>query len=127
MYHICRLILILSVLATLYSTAMFAMQFGGLVFFGIGIALIAAIAKGGYHVLTAFGTGRWANADDLQKAGMLGAKTGLIIGRVMDDGKSSLPKSPQGLFNPRVSSKEACEAFLKAIQFGAGRRPTRHW
>jgi type IV secretion system protein VirD4 len=122
MYKLSRLMLISTVVATFCCAAVLVAKLGGLVFVGIGIALLAGFAKRGYGALTAFGTARWANAEDLRATGMLGAKTGLIIGRVTDAGKRPLGKAVRGLFDPRVPSKEACEAFLEAIQIG--RKPT---
>ena len=115
MYKLSRIMLILTVLAICYSLAVFAVQLDGLVYVVIGIVVIVA-ARRGYKTLTACGTARWANANDLQKAGMFDAKTGLIIGRVSDGGKLPLSKALRGLFNPGVPSKEACEEFLKAIR-----------
>jgi type IV secretion system protein VirD4 len=118
MYKLARFMLILTVFATGYCLAMLAVQLGGLVYIGIGIVVIAAFARRGYAALTAFGTARWANANDLRKAGMLGASTGLIIGRVMGEGKPPLSTALRGLFDPTLPSREACEAFLAAIQTG---------
>ena len=66
--------------------------------------------------LTAFGTARWANVDDLRAAGMLDANSGLIIGRVMGSGKPPFRTAIQELFSSWVSSKEACEQFLASIR-----------
>jgi len=79
--------LMLAVLAFIYCVALLAMQFeNAAIYFGIGIFVLACLAKRGYGALTAYGSARWANASDLRKAGMLGAKTGLIIGRVSEGG-----------------------------------------
>ena len=123
MYKLSRLILILTVFATFYCLAVLAVRFGGPVYIGIGIVLIAAFARRSYAALTAFGTARWASADDLRRTGMLDARTGLIIGRVTDAGKRPLSNALRGLFDPMMSSKEACEEFLKAIQV-RWRKPT---
>ena len=85
MYTLCRLMLMVAVLAFIYCVAgMLAVQFGGLavvyIWFVIGIVCArACLAKRGYGALTAYGTARWANADDLRKAGMFDARSGLII------------------------------------------------
>ena len=47
---------------------------------------------------------------------MLGARTGLIIGRMIDEGKLPISLALRGIFDPRVPSKDACEQFLAAIQ-----------
>ena len=120
MYKISRVMLILAVLATFYSVAVLAGQISVLMYVIVGVALIAA-GRRGYRSLTAFGTARWASADDLEAAGMMDAKTGPIIGRMNDWGKQPLSKALRRLFDPRVPSKEACEEFLKAIQTGRRR------
>jgi len=86
MYRLCRLMLILAVLAITYCVVVLAIQLGGLVCIGIGVLAVSSLARRGYGKLTAYGTARWADANDLRKAGMLGAKSGLIIGRVSDGG-----------------------------------------
>ncbi|HWT83457.1 MAG TPA: type IV secretory system conjugative DNA transfer family protein, partial [Candidatus Methylomirabilis sp.] len=75
--------------------------------------IMACAAKKGYRFLTAFGTARWSNLDDLRRAGMLNGK-GLILGRTAE--KPRLLPSTLGLFSPRVGSSIACRQFLTAIQ-----------
>lgn len=116
MYKYTRFILILTVLVGCYCLAALAAKLGGLIFVGGGIVLLGVIAKRGYGALTAFGTARFANVQDLRASGMLDAKTGLIIGRVMDAGHRSRYKALLRLFDPRVPSQEACEEFLEAVQ-----------
>jgi type IV secretion system protein VirD4 len=122
MYKFCRLMLIATVLAVCECLVALAMSAGGLGYLGIAIFLIASLAKRGYGNLSAFGTARWANAEDLRARGMLGARTGLIIGRVMGAGKRPLAKAVPQLFDPTVSSQQACEEFVEAIELG--RKPT---
>jgi len=122
MYKFTRLILILTVLVSFYCLAALAAKVGGLIFVGGGIVLLGVIAKRGYGALTAFGTARFANVQDLRATGMLDAKTGLIIGRVMDAGNRSRYKALLRLFDPRVPSQETCEEFLEAVQIA--RKPS---
>jgi type IV secretion system protein VirD4 len=124
MYMLSRLMLIGSVVAGLFCLSILAMQFGGLGFIVLVVVLIGVFAKRGYRALTAFGTARWANADDLRAAGMLGARSGLIIGRVMGSGKPPFAKAAQELFRSWVPSKEACEQFLASVR--VGRKATLH-
>ena len=116
MYKLSRFMLILSVVAGLWSLLIFALKLGGLGYIGIVIVLIALFGRRGYQALTAYGTARWANAADLRAAGMLGAKSGLIIGRVMDGGKPPFFVAMRELFSSRVPSKEACERFLASVR-----------
>jgi type IV secretion system protein VirD4 len=122
MYKLSRLMLIGTVLATFACVVVLAEKLGGAILFWIGIALLIGFARRGRGVFTAFGTARWADGSDLRATGMLGARRGLIIGRVTDAGKRSLSKAVGGLFDPSLPSKEACEEFLAAIQ--RGRKPT---
>ena len=118
MYKLSRLMLILSVIAGLWSLVIFALQIGGLGYIGLALVLFTLFAKRGYQALTAFGTARWATAGDLRAAGMLDANSGLIIGRVGSGGKPPFRKALEELFNSWVPSKEACEQFLASIRFG---------
>jgi len=122
MYKLSRLMLIGTVLATFACVAVLAEKLGGAILFWIGIALLIGFARRGRRVFTAFGTARWADVDDLRAKKMLGARTGLPIGRVTGAGKRPLLKAVHGLFDPSLPSKEVCEEFLEAMQFG--RKPT---
>jgi type IV secretion system protein VirD4 len=121
MYKLSRLMLILSVFAGLASLILFGMQIGLLGYIGIGLILFKLFGKRAYQAFTSFGTARWANVSDLRWAGMLGARTGLIIGRVGDSGKPQFRKALNDLFSRWVPAKEACENFLASIRI-AGKR-----
>jgi type IV secretion system protein VirD4 len=118
MYRFSRLMLMLSVVAGFWSLVIFALQIGFWGYVGLGLILFTLFGKRGYQALTAYGTARFANADDLRAAGMLNANTGLIIGRVGDNGKPPFRKTLEELFWPWVPSKEACEQFLASIRIG---------
>jgi len=90
MYKLSRLMLIGTVLATFACVAVLAEKLGGAILLWIGIALLIGFARRGRRVFTAFGTARWADVDDLRKNRMLGARTGLPIGRVTGAGKRPL-------------------------------------
>ena len=98
MYKLSRLMLILSVVAGLWSLLIFAMQLGGLGYIGDRDVLFKLFVKRGYQALTAFGTARWANVDDLRAAGMLDANSGLIIGRVGGEWKAAISQGNAGAF-----------------------------
>lgn len=118
MYKLSRVMLILSVVAGLWSLMLFGMQIGLLGYIGVGLILFKLFGKRAYQALTAFGTARWANVADLRAAGMLGANTGLIIGRVGGERKPPFHKALQELFSSWVPPKEACEQFLASIRIG---------
>ncbi len=117
-YAICRVMLIASVSAFGYAVASAILDLGGLVIIGIIILVLAAITRRRSETFSAFGTARWADANDLRGEGMLGASSGPILGRVMDDGKPPLRKATRELFDFTVPSKQACEQFLASIRFG---------
>jgi len=117
-YAICRVMLIASVSAFGYAVASAILDLGGLVIIGIIVLVLAAITRRRSEAFTAFGTARWADANDLRAEGMLGAISGPILGRVMDDGKPPLRKATRELFDFTVPSKLACEQFLASIRFG---------
>jgi type IV secretion system protein VirD4 len=118
MYTLSRFMLIATLAGIVCSMYMLAAQVGGLAYLGIAIVVIGVFAKRGYGALTAFGTGRFATRHELRKAGLLGARTGLILGRLTGDGKLPLSTALLGLLNPAVSSKEACEEFLASVRTG---------
>jgi type IV secretion system protein VirD4 len=125
MYTISRLILILVLVGYCFIFVVVAMSMGGLIPLGIAAILLAYFLrrKGGNY--TAYGTARWASLDDLRYAGMVGAWRGPIIGRITNDSKPAFNKAQRDLFNPRVSSKEACEQFFDAIRFFRPPRQTK--
>jgi type IV secretion system protein VirD4 len=116
-YSFCRLTLILGVLVVCYCVVSAAVKLGGLFWIGL-VIFVAAMLRRRHQTLTAFGTARWANANDLRAQGMLGATRGLILGQVMDGGKPPLLEGTGNLFDIRVQSQVACEQFIASIRFG---------
>jgi type IV secretion system protein VirD4 len=110
MFKLCRLLLVVAMLAAIYCIALFALRIGpwSLV---ILVGLVAYGAKLGRDRFTAFGTARWADTDDLRKAGMLEAKEGVFIGR-MQESRGSYAAALASLLSPRADSKAACQRFL---------------
>src|SRR6266511_6028087 len=94
-----RLILIASVALTVYASA--ALCIAEPWFIAIfAVAVIAVAAKRSTAKLWAFGTATWATADELDRAGLLGAKSGIILGR-KDIPRPKL-RATLALFHPRV-------------------------
>lgn len=81
----------------------------------LGVVLLLAGAGKRVRTLTAFGTARWAGIDDLDRAGMLSGKPGLIIGRVAIPRPRFLA-SLRALFDRRVPSAVACERFVYSMR-----------
>src|SRR4051812_15613953 len=109
-----RITLILTVLTFAYSLVILAMMIPWVITAAVVILLVAN-AKKGYVALTAHGTAQWASHADLQRAGMLNAKTGLILGR-LSPVLPSIPKAAKALFSPFVRSSVACENFIISLQ-----------
>jgi type IV secretion system protein VirD4 len=65
--------------------------------------------------LTTLGSARWADADDLGKAGMLNARSGLILGRLTVARTRFLP-AIKGLFSLRIDAMTACRQFLSTLR-----------
>ena len=97
---LCRLILIASVIITGYCVALLVSMAPWTCIGLVGL-LCAVAARRGYRYLSALGTARWANTDELRRAGMLSGK-GLILGRIAE--KPRFLAALWGLFSPGVNS-----------------------
>jgi type IV secretion system protein VirD4 len=108
------LLFIAAMFAGIYCIALFAIRIGpwSLVML---VGLVAYGAKLGRDRFTAFGSARWADTDDLRKAGILEAREGVLIGR-MQESRGSYAAALASLLNPRVGSKAACQRFLTHCQ-----------
>jgi type IV secretion system protein VirD4 len=79
------------------------------------VCLFSYLAKHGHKRLTTLGSARWADANDLGNAGMLDARSGLILGRSTDTRRQFLP-ALGALFNRQVDAMAACRQFLAALR-----------
>lgn len=61
--------------------------------------------------LTTLGSARWAGPEELRRAGMLDADSGLILGRVTDSPQQAGP-AIKALFDRRLDAETACKRFL---------------
>ncbi|HVX10251.1 MAG TPA: type IV secretory system conjugative DNA transfer family protein [Pirellulales bacterium] len=61
--------------------------------------------------LTTLGSARWAGSEDLRRAGMLDADSGLILGRVTDSPQRAGP-AIKALFDRQIDDETACKEFL---------------
>src|SRR5437660_2019262 len=95
-----RMMLIASILLVACCLAMLAMKFPGVVVFFV-VLLCIGVARKGYRRLTAHGTARWSDGDDLRRAGMLDADSGLILRRITDC-RPKLETALNGLYDRRV-------------------------
>jgi type IV secretion system protein VirD4 len=75
-----------------------------------GILLAAHLYRKRSTRLTTLGSARWADENDLRRAGMLDADSGLILGRLVGASGRAKPRI-RGLFAWRLTAKEACQRF----------------
>jgi type IV secretion system protein VirD4 len=111
MYRLCRLLLILTFIGALYCGALLVLRIGPCALVGV-VGLCAYAAKLGRNHFTAYGTARWADSEDLRKAGIHDAKVGLLIGRIQE-GPGSFAGAVKATWNPSVDSREACKRMLR--------------
>jgi type IV secretion system protein VirD4 len=88
MYKLIRLLLILAAAGLLYCAIFFVVLGWPVTGWFVGAALICRSIQKGRHYLTTLGSARWANENELDRSGMLDAKSGLILGR-LPGGKNS--------------------------------------
>jgi type IV secretion system protein VirD4 len=111
---VCRCMLITGVVLFAYC---FALAGSTMPWVGVAEAacLVALVAKAGRKRLTTLGSARWADSDDLYYAGMLAARSGLILGRLMDRQRRLVPALGT-LVNLRIDATTACRRFLDSLQ-----------
>ena len=81
MYGLSRMMLVVVAGLTAYTILLVAYM-AGAVGAIIVVALIVVILKRKGRIFTAFGTAQWSGEDELRRVGMIGAKQGLILGRL---------------------------------------------
>ena len=109
-----------------YSITVFALK-GGLCVLIVGGIIAAGFCanRGKVKQLWACGSSRWANRQDLQRAGMLNANRGMILGTTTET-PVDIGTATAELFNPATDSRDACEQFLGAMKVqGYGERMGR--
>lgn len=86
------------------------------------VGVIAVLArKKGRWLFTSGGTAAWASGHQLEKAGMLHASQGMILGRIPSEG-APLGQAIKSLFKRRLTSKEACRGFYDNINLRKRRK-----
>src|SRR4051812_33005980 len=73
------------------------------------------IGRRGVKYLTTLGSARWATKRELKRAGMLGAKSGLILGRI--DKKGELVRLPNAVHTAVFAPTGAGKGVSMAIPF----------
>ena len=82
MYVLSRLLLIVAVLCGVYSIALLMVIGWPWAPLVASFLLFVKSTRAGYKHLTTLGSARWADERELRRAGMINAKSGLILGRV---------------------------------------------
>jgi type IV secretion system protein VirD4 len=82
MYKLSRLLLILALLLGSYSLAIFIVAGWPATGYMMVIMMLLRVARKRHVRLTTLGRARWADESDLRRAGMVGAPSGLILGRL---------------------------------------------
>jgi type IV secretion system protein VirD4 len=112
MFKLTRLVLIASLAIAFYGLVLLIkMTTPGSIIVLIGLALVAQIRRRRQLHLTAHGTARVAEPDELRRVGMVGGREGLILGRLPESRYQLLP-AMRTLFDPNVGSRAACLQFL---------------
>ncbi len=114
MYPLCRMLLITFVILCGYCLCLSVAVFGGGVLFVVVLACLAIARRLKKTKLSAYGTARWAQEEELEQAGMLGGR-GLLIGTLFDLERPSFKTAALALFNSRLASEVACKRFLRSI------------
>jgi type IV secretion system protein VirD4 len=120
MYKLSRLMLTLAAVLFAYCVVLLviaaALLFGPVAWIVLLVLVCAVVAyRKRRRLLTAFGTAAWASPADLERAGMLSARKGLILGRVPDDGGWPAVKAARALLNRRLGAADACREFFDAL------------
>lgn len=83
MYAIARLLLIVAVLAGLYSLVLVIQLGWPATGWMVGILGLARYGRRGYAYLTTLGSARWATEREIRKAKMTDTHSGLFLGRLI--------------------------------------------
>jgi type IV secretion system protein VirD4 len=111
MYRLCRLSLIVATIELASTIAIWASCTGAWGLVAIGVAAVVHATRRGKQ-LWAHGTSRWANERELRKAGMIDGNRGLMVGRLVDRKRPTVQQVTPILFDPRVSSRDACQQYV---------------
>jgi type IV secretion system protein VirD4 len=111
----CRTVFILGMLCVGGVIALGVAKLPGALTIGVIAFIAMQFAKKGYQRLSACGTARWAEADDLEREGMLSGESGLIVGR-MSVPRPGFFQGLRSLFDSRIRAAVACERFMSSMR-----------
>jgi type IV secretion system protein VirD4 len=125
MYKLSRLMLTLAVLLFAYCIVLatilavqqqVAPEHQNMVWAILIVFVLAALCrKRVRRILSSGGTAAWASSEELERAGMIGARTGLILGRVAAYSGIPLRGAIKALINLRLHAKDACHEFFASF------------
>ncbi|HWG42861.1 MAG TPA: type IV secretory system conjugative DNA transfer family protein [Gemmataceae bacterium] len=124
MYLLSRLMLTLAValfaycavLATILAIREFFPESQGLVGIIVTASVMAVLARRKVRrIFSAMGTAAWASNRELERAGMLNAGKGLILGRIPSEG-TPLGQAIKALLHTRLGARDACRAFFDHLK-----------
>jgi type IV secretion system protein VirD4 len=114
MYWLSRLCLVIGLLSLLYSGALVVLLGWPTTAWALLVIAFVYVLTRGRKLIGKLGTARWASAGDLQRAGMLGAESGIIIGRLPKEKGHIDPGIPM-LLSRHCSAKQACNTFFASM------------
>lgn len=118
MYKFARLFAILTLLVLGLSGAMVVSPsgpHGGLIVVVFFVLLVVASRRGAQR-WTTLGSARWANSNDLRRAGMLGSDSGLMLGHLLTPERGRKVAAILGLLRMNIGAKEAFDELAAAFR-----------
>lgn len=107
---ICRQLLVVAVVLMVGSWGMMCLMFPKTCLAAMALLTVTA-AKRQHRRLTTLGSARWADANDMRRAGMLDASSGLILGRVTV-GRTKIGQALKCLADRNMNDEVACKTFV---------------
>jgi type IV secretion system protein VirD4 len=120
MYKLSRTLLMVAVIISLVFIGGAVQAFWPHSALVLVVLVLAALGRKGYARLTTLGSARWAEWNDLRWAGMLNARSGLILGRLPASPRFRLFIAIASLFRGRIGAREACEGVISAFRRARG-------
>jgi type IV secretion system protein VirD4 len=125
MYFVARAMLRLAFLLAAYGLAVVAWltwPYSLVAMVAIGFSILRRLRS---PPRTEFGTARWATEDDLRRAKMLGAKSGMILGKIqLPRVAGSYWRAIWAVLCGKGSAEEVCRRFVEARRANGRGKPT---
>lgn len=119
MYQLARIFTAIAVLVWVYCAVLLTLLTWPVSGAVIAFLVLGYIVRKRRGRLTTLGSACWATESDLRQAGMIGGKSGAIIGRLPKELCDDKLPSVRALFDGRLGAKEACQAFWRRLQASA--------